>query len=310
MSRASLSFVICAYEASAHVGDALASIFLMPAPWPVEAVVVDDGSSDGAALAEVVDSWPAARLVRHPANRGICAARNTGITTAGNDVVVLLDADDRLVADWPAVFARILARWPAELPVCFSACRTPAGEATVSEPQYEGPLTAADIVLGRHAGEYLPMMERAWMAARLYRDLGTGKSCGTLSYLALAKQAPFWLTPEVLRIYTVGRAGSVSADSGAARRREAALCAEAILDEHGDFMRATSPRAWHEHWLKLAYYRRRAGLPGAWAAWARALAPATLHKCAALAGLLLLGPDRAEALVRHARAGGLLRRFG
>ena len=65
----------------------------------LELVVVDDGSRDDSA--ETVRAWigesslPAA-LVRHSVNRGLPAARNTGIKQARGDYVLILDADNQL----------------------------------------------------------------------------------------------------------------------------------------------------------------------------------------------------------------------
>lgn len=76
-----------------------------------EAVVVDDGSRDGSVAA--VERHAAAdarvRLVRHPANRGVSAARNTALRHARGEWVAYLDQDDeyypdhlRRVAEWRA----------------------------------------------------------------------------------------------------------------------------------------------------------------------------------------------------------------
>lgn len=54
-------------------------------------VVVDDGSPDAAAVAEVAARF-GARLVRHPTNRGPGAARDTGWREADTEVVAFVDA--------------------------------------------------------------------------------------------------------------------------------------------------------------------------------------------------------------------------
>jgi glycosyltransferase involved in cell wall biosynthesis len=60
---------------------------------PVEIVVVDDGSPDD--VRTVVERNPGIRYVRQP-NRGLSAARNTGLRESTGEFVVFLDADDRL----------------------------------------------------------------------------------------------------------------------------------------------------------------------------------------------------------------------
>ena len=68
---------------------------------PIRCLVVDDGSSDGTAAAaerETGDALPV-QVVRHPHNRGLHGALDTGLRTgvaqcAADDWIVTMDADD------------------------------------------------------------------------------------------------------------------------------------------------------------------------------------------------------------------------
>ena len=60
----------------------------------VELIVVDDGSPDNAA--RVAARFPGVRCVRQP-NQGLAGARNTGIRESEGELLVFLDADDRLL---------------------------------------------------------------------------------------------------------------------------------------------------------------------------------------------------------------------
>lgn len=62
-----------------------------------QAVAVDDGSRDdsGAALVKEFND-PRIRLVRHPVNRGLAAARNTGVRATTAPWILPLDGDDIL----------------------------------------------------------------------------------------------------------------------------------------------------------------------------------------------------------------------
>ena len=64
-----------------------------------EWIIVDDGSTDPAAL-RILEahrhSDPRVRVINHPVNRGLSAARNTGVNAAQGEYIVLLDSDDLL----------------------------------------------------------------------------------------------------------------------------------------------------------------------------------------------------------------------
>lgn len=61
-----------------------------------EIVVVDDNSTDNTAaiVQAIAESVPRLRLVRHPENRGVAAARNTILANANGEFVAFFDDDD------------------------------------------------------------------------------------------------------------------------------------------------------------------------------------------------------------------------
>lgn len=90
----SVSVVIPCYDGARFIGEAIASV-LEQTFASLELIVVDDGSRDDSV--EVVKEYlgdPRARLLRHGENRGIPAARNSGIRTARGRYVAFLDQDD------------------------------------------------------------------------------------------------------------------------------------------------------------------------------------------------------------------------
>ncbi len=96
-----VSVVIPAFNAEGHLPRALRSALAQTRPaW--EILVVDDGSTDR--TAEVAAGFGGTvRVLRHGRNRGLSAARNTGIRHALGDWVALLDSDD---AWYPAKLER------------------------------------------------------------------------------------------------------------------------------------------------------------------------------------------------------------
>ena len=93
-----LSVVIPAYNAGRYIEAAIRSVTEQPAfPEDSEIIVIDDGSSDG--TGEIAESLGAKVIMQD--HKGAACARNTGLTTAAGDFILLLDADD-LLADGAA----------------------------------------------------------------------------------------------------------------------------------------------------------------------------------------------------------------
>lgn len=93
--RPSVAVVITTYDHAHFLETALRSTLTQTVP-PDEVIVVDDGSHDHPE--EVTGCFPTVRLIRQP-NAGLAAARNTGWRAATSELVVFLDADDRLLPD-------------------------------------------------------------------------------------------------------------------------------------------------------------------------------------------------------------------
>jgi glycosyltransferase involved in cell wall biosynthesis len=85
--RPALSIVIPAYDAATTIGATLISVFASAERTALDVVVVDDGSNDGAALREALAAYPDVRLIVHEHNRGMCAARNSGIAASRGGLV-------------------------------------------------------------------------------------------------------------------------------------------------------------------------------------------------------------------------------
>ncbi len=97
-AAASLSVVIPFYNDEVYVEEAVASAAGQPID-DLEIIVVNDrpDAQSDAFLAEIASRYPI-RIVRHEVNRGLAAARNTGIEAATRSHVAFIDADDVFVA--------------------------------------------------------------------------------------------------------------------------------------------------------------------------------------------------------------------
>jgi glycosyltransferase involved in cell wall biosynthesis len=99
-SPPAVSVVMPVYNGARFVGRAVASLRAQTRPdW--ELLAVDDGSADDSAavLDALAAADPRVRVFRHPANRGLAAARNTALAAARGDLVAYLDCDDEFYPD-------------------------------------------------------------------------------------------------------------------------------------------------------------------------------------------------------------------
>lgn len=110
-----LSVLVAAYNAQDYIAEALISVFEQGIEG-IEAIVVDDGSSDATTpivenIARQAPSIVAIKQVRKIRNEGMAAARNTALAKAQGEHAMILDADDVLE---PGSVAALLKRWDAQ----------------------------------------------------------------------------------------------------------------------------------------------------------------------------------------------------
>ena len=91
-----VSILISAYNEESSILDTLQSIKNQNYPGAFEAIVIDDGSTDGTArIVEGLD-YPWLRLLQQPKNAGKSAALNRALAVAKFDLIITLDADSHL----------------------------------------------------------------------------------------------------------------------------------------------------------------------------------------------------------------------
>lgn len=88
-----VSVIIPCFQQARFLSDAIQSV-LAQTYFPFEVIVVDDGSTDDASA--VAATFRDVRLIRQE-NLGQAAARNRGLRASAGELVVFLDADDRLL---------------------------------------------------------------------------------------------------------------------------------------------------------------------------------------------------------------------
>ena len=88
-----VSVVVATDRGGMFLSEALASVAAQTYPH-VETVLVDDGSTEPAALRTITDRFPGVRVLRQD-NAGVSVARNFGVSQTRGSLLVFLDDDDR-----------------------------------------------------------------------------------------------------------------------------------------------------------------------------------------------------------------------
>jgi len=90
-----ISVIIPVYNGDRFLGDAIASV-IHQSLRPYEIIVVDDGSEDGTAA--IAQSYTQVKYF-FQSNRGVSAARNSGIDLSTGSILTFLDHDDLMLPD-------------------------------------------------------------------------------------------------------------------------------------------------------------------------------------------------------------------
>ena len=164
-----VSIVIDNYNYGRFLPDAIDSALRQTHPH-VEVVVVDDGSTDDSR--EVVGRYGRRVVPVFKPNGGMDSALNAGFAASHGDVVIFLDADDRLTADAAEVAAQLLepgvakAHWPMRE---ITAHGAETGGVVPSRPLEEGDLRLRMLRDGPDAYLSPPTSGNAWTRSFLRR---------------------------------------------------------------------------------------------------------------------------------------------
>ena len=90
-----VTVVVPVYNGAEYLFETLDSVFSQTFQ-DLECVVVDDGSTDNTQAVLASSRDDRLRVITHEQNRGLSAARNTGIIAAAGEYIVFLDDDDLL----------------------------------------------------------------------------------------------------------------------------------------------------------------------------------------------------------------------
>lgn len=164
MSAVAVSVVIPVHNGERLIGEAIRSV-LEQTYDAFEVIVVDDGSTDDTARAVAAYRDPRVRLLAHGRNRGLHAARNTGIRAARADILAFLDHDDLFHRDKLGAHVHLLTNDRPDIGFSYNArFELNHGANTIREIWLPpASLTLADCVLGFPVAPSDMVIRRRWL---------------------------------------------------------------------------------------------------------------------------------------------------
>ena len=114
--KAKVSIVIPIYNVAAYIGDCLRSVYGQTYP-QLEVVLVDDVTPDdsmeqAAPWIQKLQEKFEVKIISHSVNKGLSAARNTGMKEATGDWIYFLDSDDEITPDCIELMVAEVAKHP------------------------------------------------------------------------------------------------------------------------------------------------------------------------------------------------------
>lgn len=118
----SVSAILPTYNAESLLPAALDALLSQTVPFD-EIIIIDDGSTDNSfsMLQTYAQEYRQIRVIQHVANKGVCAALNTGLKAATGSFVMLCATDDYCASDVVALVKDIVSCYPEVGLICGDA---------------------------------------------------------------------------------------------------------------------------------------------------------------------------------------------
>jgi len=226
-----------------------------------ELIIVDDGSMDD--TPNVVKTFEDERImyIRHEENRGILAARNTGLDAAKGDYLTRVDDDDELVPEALETAVKELNRLvPKGVHyIIFDVLDVESNRVSGSGAKREMPMTFEDFLCERVTPDYWGVITRELIGSERFdeRLFGGEKIMG----MRLRRRTATYYKPIVL--YRVYRRHGDGRMSSLRKRMEnasrVAMTEKIYIEENGGDLIKLCPWVFAKCLVKLGFYQAIAG---------------------------------------------------
>ena len=135
-----ISVIVPVYKVESYIGNTIKSL-LSQTYKDFELIVVDDGSPDQSAnIAESLLRESSIEYhVIHTVNRGVSAARNTGLDNAEGLYIIMVDADDVLTPDFLDKYVSLMQKYPGRN-IYSTSFTIFKGEEVMEQPKINEPI--------------------------------------------------------------------------------------------------------------------------------------------------------------------------
>jgi glycosyltransferase involved in cell wall biosynthesis len=252
-----VSIIVPVFNRRSAIREALESILKQTYEhW--EALVVDDGSTDG--TAQVVEEYSRAdsrvRLLRHGQRKGAQAARNTGIRDAQGEWIAFLDSDDQWLPC--SLEVRLRALRERAVSVVHSECYVLRPESTQPD-RFGVPAMRGQVYreLLRSPGPVFPslLVSKEALSHIDYLDENLASYQEWDTAIRLAKHYCYGFVEEPTFVYDCRGTDTISKDA-----LRNALGYERVFHKHAwAILRHAGPRALARHYQSAASWYQMAG---------------------------------------------------
>lgn len=183
--------------------DALMAAFARQTLKGFEIIIVDDGSTDQATLQKLAALEGRARVI-HQDNRGLSAARNTGIEAARTEFVAVLDCDDTFEPPFLEEALALMQNAPPEAALVFSHMRLTG----VANGLVERHFNAFDLLFSNTMHSAVMLRKTCWRAVGGYDETMRQGYEDWEFYLRLAQSGYYGIEiPEIYFNYAIASDG-------------------------------------------------------------------------------------------------------